>query len=400
MWIAKVYDHHYWVKRAMIIGIDASNIRGGGGVTHLIELLQAANPRVHGFSKIILWGGQSTLIKIEDRPWLVKMHPPPLDHSLLHRSIWQRFQLSNAARSVACDVLFVPGGVFAGDFQPMVTMNRNLLPFDLHELWRYGLSWMTFKMLLLRWLQSRTLRKADSVIFLTHYAKSLVSKLARLNLDNSTTIPHGVNNRFLMAPRTQLAIHHYSFDRPFRILYVSVVDKYKHQCHVVKAVAQLRNSGLPVALDLVGPSHSRALMKLQMTIDEVDPNGEYIHYLGPLIYEDVHAIYASSELNVFASSCEAFGQILIEAMSSGLPITCSNRSAMPEILGNAGVYFDPENADDIAKAMRKLIDSPELRSQKAKMAFERAQEYTWHRCAFETFEILTKATRTPHSNKV
>jgi glycosyltransferase involved in cell wall biosynthesis len=383
----------------MIIGIDASNIRGGGGVTHLMELLRVADPLVHGFSEIILWSGQSTLNKIEDRSWLVKIHLPSLDNNLLHRTIWQRFKLSNAARSAGCDVLFVPGGVFAGDFQPIVTMNRNLLPFELHELWRYGLSWMTFKMLLLRWLQSRTLRKAESVIFLTHYAQSLVSNIARLNLDKSTTVPHGVNNRFLMAPRTQLAIHDYSFDLPFRILYVSAVDEYKHQWHVVKAVAQLRESGLPVTLDLVGPSHSRPFMKLQRVIDEVDPNGQYIHYLGPLTYEDVEAIYASSDLNVFASSCEAFGQILIEAMSAGLPIACSNRSAMPELLDNAGIYFDPENADDIAKAMRKLIDSPELRSQKAKIAFERAQEYTWHRCAFETFGVLTKVAQTTIQNK-
>ena len=383
----------------MIIGIDASNIRGGGGVTHLIELLRAADPLVHQFSEIILWSGQSTLNEIEDRSWLVKMHLPSLDNNLLQRAIWQRYHLSNAARSAGCDVLFVPGGVFAGDFQPMVTMNRNLLPFELYELWRYGLSWMTFKMLLLRWLQSRTLRKAESVIFLTDYAQSLVSNIARLSPDKLTTVPHGVNNRFLMEPRTQFTIHDYSVDRPFRILYVSSVDQYKHQWHVVKAVSQLRESGLPVVLDLVGPSHSRPLMKLQKMMDEVDPNGEYIHYLGPLTYEAVQAIYASSDLNVFASSCEAFGQILIESMSAGLPIACSNRSAMPELLGNAGIYFDPENAEDIAKAMRKLIDSPELRSQKAKMAFERAQEYTWHRCAFETFRILTKAAQTYHLNK-
>jgi len=383
-------NQHYADNRTLIIGIDASNIRGGGGITQLVELLQVADPLLHGFSKIILWGGEATLSKIESRSWLVKTHIQSLDNNLIYRSVWQRFKLSNAVRAAGCDVLFVPGGVFAGDFHPIVTMNRNLLPFELHELWRYGLSWMTFKMLLLRWLQSRTLRKAESVIFLTHYAQSLVSKIASLNPEKSITVPHGVHNRFLIPPRSQFAIYQYSFDRLFRILYVSSVDYYKHQWHVVKAVAQLRESGLPVALDLVGPSHSIPLKKLHRVINEVDPNGKYIHYLGTLTYEAIQAIYASSDLNVFASSCEAFGQILIEAMSAGLPIACSNRSAMPELLGGAGIYFDPENADDIAKAMRKLIDSPELRSQKAKMAFERAQEYTWHLCASETFRILKK----------
>lgn len=377
----------------MIIGIDASNIRGGGGVTHLVELLRAADPKAHEFSQIILWSGQCTLNKIEDRSWLVKMHSRSLEKDLFHRTLWQRFQLSNMARSAGCDVLFVPGGAFGGDFEPMVTMNRNLLPFEGRELWRYGLSWMTLKMLLLRRAQSRTLRKADGVIFLTRHAKNIVNDVVRVNPGKSTTIPHGVNKRFVMAPREQLAIDNYTLDRPFRILYISTVDRYKHQWQVAKAVAQLRESGLPVALDLVGPSHSFALMKLHETMAEVDPKGKYISYLGALTYETVHTHYVNADLKVFASSCEAFAQILLEAMSAGLPIACSNLSSMWELLGDAGQYFDPENPDDIAKAIRQMIESPELRAQKAKMAFSRAQEYTWQRCANETFGILKKVTK-------
>ena len=53
----------------MILGIDASNIRGGGGITHLVELLKAAHPAQHGFGKVVVWSGQETLSKIEERPW-------------------------------------------------------------------------------------------------------------------------------------------------------------------------------------------------------------------------------------------------------------------------------------------------------------------------------------------
>jgi hypothetical protein len=51
----------------MILGIDASNIRGGGGVTHLVELLKAANPIQYGFEKVYVWSGKYTLDKIENR---------------------------------------------------------------------------------------------------------------------------------------------------------------------------------------------------------------------------------------------------------------------------------------------------------------------------------------------
>ncbi len=80
--------------------------------------------------------------------------------------------------------------------------------------------------------------------------------------------------------------------------------------------------------------------------------------------------------------------ILLEGMAAGLPIACSDRGPMPEVLGDAGVYFNPEDPASIAKAIRHLIESPELREQKAQAAFQRAQQYSWARCAEETFGFL------------
>src|ERR1700689_3624802 len=164
-------SHRQGAQAPVIFGIDASNIRFGGGVTHLLELLRAVEPQGHGFSKVIVWGGQSTLMQVEDRPWLVKSHLPLLDKSLWYRAFWQRFRLSALARSAGCDVLFVPGGAYAGAFHPVVTMSRNLLPFEWPELRRFGWSRMTLKFLLLRVIQTRTFRRADGLIFLTRYAR-------------------------------------------------------------------------------------------------------------------------------------------------------------------------------------------------------------------------------------
>ena len=77
----------------LILGIDVTNLRGGGGVTHIIELLTAANPSAHGFSKIIVWGGSQTLEKLPQRAWLKKVNPPVLNKGILARSLWQRFSL-------------------------------------------------------------------------------------------------------------------------------------------------------------------------------------------------------------------------------------------------------------------------------------------------------------------
>ena len=63
---------------------------------------------------------------------------------------------------------------------------------------------------------------------------------------------------------------------------------------------------------------------------------------------------------------------------------------MPEILGDAGIYFDPEQSVSIRQAITQLIASPSLRAEKAQAAFDRAQLHSWRRCAGETFEFLAK----------
>lgn len=379
----------------MLLGIDASNIRAGGGVTHLAELLRAADPLVHGFSRVLVWSGRSTLDRIEDRPWLEKRQEKALDRGLLGRSLWQRVRLAESARAAACDVLFVPGGSYAGDFHPIVTMSQNLLPFQWRELRRFGLSWMTLKFALLRFVQSSTFRSADGLIFLTAYARDAVLRVIGRTSAMTTVVPHGIDRRFFSAPRKQEAIAAYSFERPFRILYVSIIDVYKHQWYAAEAAVRLRSSGLPVVLELVGPASAPALRRLQKTLRRVDPHGEAVRYSGPVPYESLHNRYVESDLCLFASSCEAFGQIVTEAMAAGVPIACSNRSAMPEVLGSAGTYFDPEDPEDIARALRELIESPELRTSRAQASYEGASRYSWGTCADHTFAFLRAVAGLP-----
>ena len=374
----------------MIVGIDASNLRAGGGVTHLVELLRACDPQASGFSKVIVWGGHSTLSQLEARPWLDRQTLSVLDRGLIHRVLWQRSTLSNLAREAGCDVLFVPGGSYPGRFRPIVTMSRNLLPFEWRELRRFGWSWMTLKLCLLRFSQTRTLRRADGVIFLTDYAYRVVMPVLRATRGETVIIPHGINERFSSAPRAQVPSDRRSLEQPLRLLYVSIIDLYKHQWHVVEAVAQLRAQSAPIALELIGPAYPPALRRLEEAMERWDPNGEFISYSGSVSHTSLHERYARSDICVFASSCENMPNILLEGMASGLPIACSRRGPMPEVLGDAGVYFDPESPVDVARALRELIDSPALRAELARRSFARVQMFSWSRCANETFGFLAR----------
>ena len=377
----------------MRLGIDASNIRFGGGITHLTELLNAAEPQAFGFDRVIVWSNSGTLDRLTERAWLTKAHDPLLERALPLRFNWQRFTLKRYLLEEECDILFVPGGAYLGNFSPFVTMSQNMLPFEWAESRRFGMSWMRVKMTLLRHLQIHTFKKADGLIFLTKYAQDVITNTARKIHDKGTVIPHGVNDRFPLAPRAQRPIQSYSEENPIKILYVSTVDVFKHQRHVAEAVTRLKTDQLSVHLDLVGAAYPPSLDLLLRELHRIDPAGRSIHYHGPVSYSEVYRHYHDADIFVFASSCENLPNILIEAMAAGLPIACSNRGPMPEVLGNAGVYFDPEKPAEITEALRKLIKDPILRAEKAESAYQSAKKFTWDRCAKDTLGFLAHVAR-------
>ncbi len=110
--------------------------------------------------------------------------------------------------------------------------------------------------------------------------------------------------------------------------------------------------------------------------------------LGFVPHDDLPSLLADADLFVFASSCENMPNTLVEAMAIGLPIACSDRGPMPEVLRDGGVYFDPENAESIATAIETLIRDPGLRMSVAKRAKGLSGQYSWARCAAETWSFL------------
>jgi len=370
----------------MILGIDAFNLRRGGGVTHLVELLRSVKPHDYGFERIVVWGSNEILLKIDERDWLDKSPQPLLEKGLLFRVFWQRFLARKLARQKGCDIVFVPGGANASGFKPVVTMCRNMLPFEWKEMRRYGYSLITFKLLLLRFAQIQAFIKADGLIFLTNYAEKKVMRVLGNRELKTATIPHGISTRFFHPPKIELE-KKFNNENPYKLLYVSIISPYKHQWVVAEACAKLRAKNIPLHLDLIGPADT-GIDLLQHKIEMLDPGGSFISYYGSVPYEKLEEYYNAADIGVFASSCENMPNILLEGMAAGLPMACSSMGPMPEILKDAGVYFNPLDANDVAQALLKLISSTNLRKKLASTGFKYAEQYSWERCANETFNFL------------
>ena len=320
-----------------------------------------------------------------------------LNKGLFFRLIWQYYILAKEAKVMNCDLLFVPGGLYIGTFKPFVTMSRNLLPFEKKELFRYGFSFETLRLLLLKRFQIRSFKKADGLIFLNEYAKRVV--LENFTIDNSKVeiIPHGINKMFLHNPKLHFNIDEY---KTFKIIYVSIIDVYKHQVNIVKAVDLLRKkTSWPLSLDLIGPANNEELKKLSKIICEIDPNQFWVKYLGKKEHNSLKDFYNSSDLGVFASTCENMPNILLEKVASGLPVVTSNHGANFEILGNDGVYFNSEDPLSIMNSLYEVINSKDKRQELAEKSFNLAKKYNWETTSENTFKFLIKVANDYHGGK-
>ena len=370
----------------MILGIDASSASSGGGLRHLSELLKEFNPSEHGFKKVVVWGTKDILDSFEEKEWIVKKYTKMLDGSLIDRQLWQFFYRDNEFRT-NCDIVLNLFGTYFGFFRPYVTMSRNMLVFDKNERKRFGFSFWRVKMKILYYLQKYSFNYSQGVIFISNYAKNEIGKHINLNKIEHRVIHHGVSDGFRSNPRVQAMISDFNNQNPFSLLYVSSVYAYKHTWNVVEAVTSLRNLGIPIILTLVGECYEKnSEERLLKSIT----NHDCISWYREVGQQEVANYYKNANAFIFASTCENMPNILVEAMASGLPITCSSFEPMPEFLKDGGIYFNPESVLSVENAIKEMIDSPDLREKLAKKSYSYSKEFSWQKCANETFDFLYK----------
>lgn len=376
------------------VGINASRARSGGGIAHLVGILQETNPSDFGIGMVHVWSYDKLLTALPDAPWLVKHAPPELNRSLVRQLWWERSSLPDELKNANCAILLNVDAGSVCRFRPAVTMSRDMLSYEPGEIERYGVSKARLRLIALRYVQNAALQAADGAVFLTRYAANVIQQSCG-ELANVVYIPHGVGASFQSVERSLPWPNKGA--RPIRCLYISNVLPYKHQWHVVEAVAQLRKRGFTLQLELVGGGEGEARERLEKQIAESDPDREFViqhEFVPQLTLPD---FLSKADLFVFASSCENMPNTLVEAMASGVPIACSDRGPMPEVLEDGGVYFDPENPDSIAVALEDLIVNPEMRARLAIRAMELSRQYSWPRCASETFSFIAQTAERVNS---
>lgn len=367
------------------IAIDASNLNSGGGLTHLFNVLENTGTQDHKYFNIILWGG-AILDKLPNSTWIIKISHPLLNKkSYINYLIWRLFVLPIWAKSV--DIVFVPGGISLPILTKFVSMSQNMLVFESIERNRFPFGKTYLRYRILELLQYFSLKTSVANIFISEYAhKFITDKYPSLNKKPYKIIYHGVSSSFKTFNRTQLSIDKYDSNKKFKILYVSTINFYKHQWILVDAVIKLVKEGFPLELHLVGDAHPKAFKKLEPKLKSAK---NIVIYHGAVDHKEIGQFYLDSDLFAFLSTCENMPNILLEAMASGLPICSSSYGPMPEILGDAGVYFDPLNVDSVYQTLKMLLLDPAMRGHLSTLAVQRVKQFTWEKTSIETFKFIT-----------
>jgi glycosyltransferase involved in cell wall biosynthesis len=114
---------------------------------------------------------------------------------------------------------------------------------------------------------------------------------------------------------------------------------------------------------------------------------EYVHLLGRLSDKDLSLLYSQASAFVFPSLIEGFGLPGLEAMAVGLPVIAAAASCLPEVYGQAAVYFDPKSPQDLSEKIFRVVFDNQLNKTLSKLGLEKVKQYSWAKMAAETWKI-------------
>jgi glycosyltransferase involved in cell wall biosynthesis len=178
----------------------------------------------------------------------------------------------------------------------------------------------------------------------------------------------------------------YGVSGPY-VLYVGSLGPHKNVSALLRAYEQVRAcGGISARLVVVGDDRwaaetLNALGRLQVGNDVVLP--------GFVPADDLPYFYAGAMCFAFPSQYEGFGLPVLEAMACGTPVIVSNRGALPEIVGGAGVVIDPEDVSSFADAICRLVNDADLRAALSARAQERAGHFSWEQSAKALLAVLS-----------
>lgn len=295
----------------------------------------------------------------------------------IKRLWWYQTSLRKQLRQQQTALFFSPateGMLFPS--VPQIIMVHDLIPLKYPELspkWQYYY----------RYLLPLILKKSQRIICISQHTKQDLIDNYQLDPKLIDVVYLGFD-RQLFSPQTDPAIlRKYNLQRYF--LYVGDMRFYKNLSRSLAAFDRLTIKDCQFVItgkkdDFFYPEIERQVAQLAAR--------ERIIFLDYVPTADLPGLYSQAQSLVFPSLYEGFGLPVLEAMACGCPVITANTTSLPEVGGDAVIYVDPYDIDQIAQAMSQILNQPELRASLSQKGLKRSQLFTWDKTARQVGDIL------------
>lgn len=229
------------------------------------------------------------------------------------------------------------------------------------------------------WILART---SVRVLTNSYFSRDRLAHHCGVAAEKISVVPLGADHLDTLEPDTSVLDKHALTPNRF-VLAVSSMNPTKNFGRLIAAFRQIDDPS--VDLVIVGMQNATVFGKQDPMAAAAEPNIKYVGYISD---EQLKALYQNAACFLYPSIYEGFGIPPLEAMRYGCPAVVGKSAALPEVCADAALYCDPYSQDDIARKLRSLLDSDELRAELKRKGRLHADKYRWSRSAEMMKEIF------------
>jgi glycosyltransferase involved in cell wall biosynthesis len=303
---------------------------------------------------------------------------------------WHLFILPLMLRRHRCDLVYLPAGNRRLGWWygvPSVGTVHDLA--QLHVDGKYD----GLRMVYVRRLLPYLIRRLTRVISVSEATRLDLVDQAGICGDRIRTIPNGFDRRsFRVSDRRAAAVrveNKWGVSGPYLLYVARLEHPGKNHVRLLEAFAGLRRQGLEHKLVLAGSRWTGADV-IEARARELCVEDAVI-FTGFVPNEDLPDLYAAADTFVFPSLFEGFGIPLLEAMISEVPVCASNRASIPEVVGDAGLLFDPDDVSSMEREITRAVHDADLRNRLVSAGKRRAEGFSWESAAGQVVGVLREA---------
>lgn len=312
----------------------------------------------------------------------VKSSPYPL---------WEQYYLPKAVKETGVQLLHCTSNTAPISLKvPLILTLHDIIYL---EKWNFtqGTSYQIAGNLYRRWNVPTAVKLSKHILTVSDFEKDRINNYFGFKNDLVSTAYNGVGKHFkTITNQEELLRTKKLYNLPDDYMFfLGNTDPKKNVIGVLKALSILKQKGKLKSKLLMLDINREYLNSLMNQINDLSLMDDIV-FSGYVPNNDLPAIYSQANLFLYPSLRESFGIPLLEAMACGTPIITSNTSSMPEVAGNAAVYINPFEADELANAIMELTDNNEKKQELILNGKKRVEQFTWEANAIQTLEIYNK----------